>query len=67
MEENRQYTWVDLESGVRYPCTKEHQEEQKRIWEMCKPKFIKGFSTPIIFGTGGEQVNFTFKDLGYGE
>jgi len=55
--ENNQHYWVDIESGVRFPCSKEYYDTMKKIWEDVKPKFkrpIEGKQL-IIGSTNGES------------
>ena len=61
--EEKQYSWVDLESGVRYPCSKEHYEGMLKLWESCKPKNIKLKNPVIIVGTSPIGVSNWSKDL----
>ena len=52
--ENKYY-WVDIESGIKFECSKEYYESMMKNWNDAIPKFneIK-FKIPIIYGTGGE-------------
>ena len=57
MEEENQYYWTDIESGVRFPCSKEYYEGMKRAWEECKPKLTsnsRNIGSVIITGTKGD-------------
>lgn len=59
MTNKKQYYWIDFESGVRYPCTKEYYDAKMKNLEDAKPKFDKNikFKIPIIYGTGGENYD----------
>ena len=39
VNEEKQYYWTDLESGVRFPCTKEFHDSMMAIWNATIPKF----------------------------
>lgn len=61
--EDKQYYWVDIESGVRFPCTKKYHDSMKKIWEDCKPKFTPSKKmTQIIIGTTAGENHF-YKDM----
>ena len=65
MSEEKQHYWVDLESGVRYPCSKEYYEGMKRIWNSVRPKLTlppDKRSVMVITGTTSGENHF-LKDI----
>jgi len=59
MEEQKQYYWVDLESGVRFPCTKEYYDGMKKIWNEAIPKRVLSPGVMVITGTPSGKNHFT--------
>lgn len=61
MTEEKQYYWVDIESGVRFPCTKEYHDSMTKLWESVKPEFRPSVKIKhmVLYGTKGEDKNFT--------
>jgi hypothetical protein len=61
--EDKQYYWTDLESGVRYPCTKGHYDSMKKLWRDAMPKFVPSPKmTKLVFGTHTGENNW-IKDV----
>ncbi len=54
--EEREYYWVDIESGVRFKCSKEFYETMRATWIAATPAKLcnKKFGSMMIFGTGGK-------------
>lgn len=54
-ENEKDYNWVDFESGVKYPCTKKYYDDMMKNFKDAVPKFDKDikFKIPIIYGTNG--------------
>lgn len=60
---DKQHYWVDIESGVRFPCSKEYYDTMKKIWEDVKPKFKRPIEgRQLIIGTTAGENHF-LKDM----
>lgn len=54
MESQKQYSWVDPESGERFLCSKEYYESMFKNFSDATPKLSNKFELkPIIYGTSG--------------
>ncbi len=65
--ENKYY-WVDIESGIRFECSKEFRDSMLSMWEEAKPKLTdKSFGIVMLTGTGGEINKNDSNELFYGK
>lgn len=54
---DKQYYWIDIESGQKFECSKEYYENQLKQFNDIIPKFNGEFQgTVMMMGTGGEQL-----------
>lgn len=58
-----EYYITDIESGERYPVSKEAYESYMRGIEACKPMLKNIPGVPLIIGTAGEMDADTYHEL----